>query len=79
MATTITTSSGALSVNFLGNNEAWTEKIGYIPDNILDSANSDTDKIASDIWSFTAATNDFVSGTAMDAEVTYTAKITSDS
>lgn len=71
---------GVFSILFVdSNNTNFTEKIGYIHDNILDSANSDSSKIATDLMTFSEGlTNQLLNATVVKASVTYEATIMED-
>lgn len=77
----ISSSTGVFSLETmqLDGNKTYTDKIGYINDNILNAASSDTANVASDLWLFTSEliTNG-LNASLINSKVDYTAYIQGD-
>lgn len=82
MAVTVESGSGSFSINYRSATssgvEPWTEKLGYIKTNILDSAATDTTAVTTDLWNFAQASTGIIDGIVQHVEVTYTAELWGD-
>lgn len=69
---------GTFTVSFLNSSKGnWSEKIGYVHDNLLDSGATDTTAVATDLLSFADELTGLTEqGTMMgNADITYTATL----